>query len=69
MTSNERCPLSRGMTAGFMIVCVMAVGMLAAARSGAAAPWDAHGRLRVTPDGHYLQHEDGTPFFWLADTA
>lgn len=28
-----------------------------------------HGRLQVTPDGHYLQYEDGSPFFWLGDTA
>lgn len=28
-----------------------------------------HGRLKVTPDGHYLQYEDGTPFFWLGDTG
>ncbi len=28
-----------------------------------------HGRLQVTIDGHYLQFEDGTPFFWLGDTA
>jgi len=28
-----------------------------------------HGHLRVTPDGHALQFEDGTPFFWLGDTA
>lgn len=26
-------------------------------------------RLQVTPDGHYLQREDGTPFFWLGDTG
>lgn len=30
--------------------------------------WD-HGPLQVTADGHYLQHSDGTPFFWLGDTA
>src|SRR5450432_2596461 len=30
--------------------------------------WD-HGRLKVTPDGHYLQFADGTPFFWLGDTG
>src|SRR5881392_3020414 len=23
----------------------------------------------VTVDGHYLQYEDGTPFFWLGDTG
>ena len=28
-----------------------------------------HGRLKVSPNGHYLEHEDGTPFFWLGDTA
>jgi hypothetical protein len=28
-----------------------------------------HGRLKVTSDGHYLQYEDGTPFFWLGDTG
>ena len=27
------------------------------------------GKIKVTQDGHYLQHEDGTPFFWLGDTA
>jgi hypothetical protein len=25
--------------------------------------------LRVSPDGRRLQHADGTPFFWLRDTA
>jgi len=28
-----------------------------------------HGHLGVTPDGHALRFEDGTPFFWLGDTA
>lgn len=28
-----------------------------------------HGRLATTPDSYYLQYEDGTPFFWLGDTA
>jgi hypothetical protein len=28
-----------------------------------------HGRIVVTPDGHFLQYEDGTPFFWLGDTG
>jgi Protein of unknown function (DUF4038)/Putative collagen-binding domain of a collagenase len=29
----------------------------------------SHGPLRVSSDGHYLQHADGTPFFWLGETA
>ncbi len=28
-----------------------------------------HGRLKISPGGHYLQYEDGTPFFWLGDTG
>jgi Protein of unknown function (DUF4038)/Putative collagen-binding domain of a collagenase len=28
-----------------------------------------HGRLQPTKNGHYLQFSDGTPFFWLGDTA
>ncbi len=28
-----------------------------------------HGPLRVSVDGRYLVHADGTPFFWIADTA
>jgi len=31
--------------------------------------FDQHGPVRVARDGRHLQHEDGTPFFWLADTA
>ena len=32
-------------------------------------PWTAHGALEVSADGHFLQHSDGTAFFWLGDTA
>jgi len=28
-----------------------------------------HGPVRVSENGRYLEHEDGTPFFWLMDTA
>ena len=28
----------------------------------------AHGPLRVTSDRRFLEHADGTPFFWLGDT-
>lgn len=28
----------------------------------------AHGSLRVEKSGRHLEHVDGTPFFWLADT-
>lgn len=29
----------------------------------------SHGRLRVSDNHRYLQHEDGEPFFWLGETA
>lgn len=32
-------------------------------------PLYRHGALRVSDGGRYLVHADGTPFFWLADTA
>jgi hypothetical protein len=31
-------------------------------------PW-GHGRLMVSPNHRFLQHLDGTPFFWLGDTG
>lgn len=37
--------------------------------SAAPAPRAALPRVVVHPGGHYLQTEDGKPFFWLADTA
>jgi hypothetical protein len=36
--------------------------------SNAQSNWK-RGRLKVTADGHSLQYEDGTPFFWLGDTG
>lgn len=31
-------------------------------------PWE-NGKLIVSQNGRYLQHENGEPFFWLGDTA
>ena len=31
-------------------------------------PFYKHGPIRVAADHRYLQHIDGTPFFWLGDT-
>ncbi len=31
-------------------------------------PWD-NGKLKVSENHRYLQHENGTPFFWLGDTG
>ncbi|MBI5385812.1 MAG: DUF4038 domain-containing protein [Verrucomicrobia bacterium] len=34
-----------------------------------ATRFEQHGPVRVSADGFYLQHDDGTPFFFLSDTA
>lgn len=38
------------------------------ARLVAQTPWK-HGRLKTKANSHYLQYEDGKPFFWLGDTG
>lgn len=35
----------------------------------AQSPWQQHGKLEVSQNGHYIQHKDGTPFLWVGDTA
>jgi hypothetical protein len=47
----------------FTLGLVISVGPIQA-----AAPWD-HGPLQVSANGRYFQQADGTPFFWLGDTA
>jgi hypothetical protein len=36
--------------------------------SAQKAPWE-NGKLQVTANHRYLQHANGTPFFWLGDTG
>ncbi|GJM33914.1 MAG: hypothetical protein DHS20C18_29150 [Saprospiraceae bacterium] len=33
------------------------------------APWEQHGKLEASPNGHTIQHKDGTPFLWIGDTG
>lgn len=47
-----------------LIVAFFNVALVQAAEK----PW-AHGSLRVSANGLYFQHQDGTPFFWLGDTG
>lgn len=50
-------------------------GMLTMSLSVAADGWKgrpvdfSHGRIMVSENHRFLQHEDGTPFFYLGDTA
>lgn len=42
---------------------------LGASLAASLAGGRAHAQLRVSPNGRYLQHADGKPFFYLGDTA
>ena len=48
------------------ILCLFA--MLLSSPLYAQKPWD-NGRLRIAENHRYLVHENGTPFFWLGNTA
>lgn len=36
---------------------------------GTESRFETFGRIQVSENRRHLQHEDGTPFFWLSDTA
>ncbi len=46
---------------------LLVAGLALAAGGGALAA--GHGRLQVAPNHRYLEYADGTPFFYLGDTA
>ncbi len=46
-----------------------AVIALSAGAAFAETPFQKHGRIRVAKVGTHLEHADGTPFFFLADTC
>ena len=54
------------------IILALAAFVLFMANASAAPviekPWE-HGKLQVSANHRYLQHADGTPFFWLGETA
>jgi hypothetical protein len=44
-------------------------GSFTATAPAGQARFAAHGPISVAADGRYFLHSDGTPFFWLGDTA
>lgn len=53
----------------FRIFLAVSVLVLLGATSLGAQPSSSPESLRVSDDGRHLVHEDGSPFFWLGDTA
>lgn len=52
----------------WIVIAVMCSSTVVQAQS-TSTPWDEHGALKVSKNGRYLQHVDGTPFLWLGGTA
>lgn len=44
-------------------------GIFTCTASTGKTRFDQHGPVRISPDGYSLAHADGTPFFWMGDTA
>lgn len=51
----------------FLLGMSLALGAVSVA--AAPAPWELHGPVQPDSQGHRLQHEDGSPFLWIGDTA
>src|SRR5664279_1361157 len=49
----------------FLLLCILQVSFNVVFSQN---NW-THGRLVVSANGHYLQYQDGTAFFWLGDTG
>lgn len=49
-------------------LCSLCLAVSVVAAKAPEAPW-SHGRLQVSPNHRYLQHADGTPFFYLGETG
>lgn len=52
-------------TKAFLVLLLLAVTLIPAFSQ---SKWN-HGRLKISENRHFLQYEDGTPFFWLGDTG
>ena len=50
------------------IALLFSTGIINAQENANSRPW-SNGKLQVSENRRYLQHENGTPFFWLGETA
>ena len=54
----------------YLTALILAIGFQAAAQTWKGPSVDLnHGRLLISANRHFLQFEDGTPFFYLGDTG
>ncbi len=63
---TQRAVMRRG---GWSLAVVVILAALPSEVAANDDPFARHGRLRIAASGTYLEHADGTPFFFLADTV
>ncbi len=60
--------MKKGMQTTVKLLATLLLMMMASNMKAEQKPWE-HGRLQVSDNRRFLQHVDGTPFFWLGETA
>lgn len=52
-----------------LIYALLLLTLLIPFETLAQSPWQQHGKLQASSNGHYIQYKDGTPFLWIGDTG
>ncbi len=52
-----------------LFCCLSLFTLLSLSFHSMSQPWKEKGKLQVSENGHYLEHENGEGFFWLGCTA
>ncbi len=55
--------MKRNISATLLFILISPLALLA------NPAWEQHGKLKVSENRHRIQHDDGTPFLWIGDTA
>ncbi len=66
---KSRCRKSSGVASLLSIMLLLSSAVAAAEAANKPVVDFGHGPLKVSPNKRFLVHEDGTPFFYLGDTA
>lgn len=66
---GQRRELRNDESKSFLKTSVVVLLVCMTVLANAQGPWQEHGKLEVSPNEHYIQHEDGTPFLWIGDTG
>ena len=62
------CIMKNSMQTTVKLIAALLLLITTSSMEAEERPWE-HGRLEVSQNQRFLQHSDGTPFFWLGETA